>query len=305
MNKQNKIELLLHPKHLQANWMKLITETYQDNEDFQAAVQDADAWLSQDHWQSLEDLKATFLKYNNLEQYMLSLLCCFIKTLQRGAMPIISLLAMHHAKGLTKKQSMTINGELMCSLLLVPSIIVEPDSQGSYIMSTTVEVTGDLATQSALSMYMPPMIVKPETLEQNTDSPFRSIKKDHNILGYFNRHDLEVSLDVINTQNAIPLKLNQAVLAYKKPFHREVLTEREEALLEPDDCYELEKRNWETYLEQQEAIVKILPERFYLTTKADKRGRLYCQGYHLNYQGNQYDKALIDLKTSCSFEWED
>ena len=35
--------------------------------------------------------------------------------------------------------------------------------------------------------------------------------------------------------------------------------------------------------------------RFYLTHKYDKRGRTYCQGYHVSYQGNTYRKAILQL----------
>ena len=35
--------------------------------------------------------------------------------------------------------------------------------------------------------------------------------------------------------------------------------------------------------------------KFYFTHKVDKRGRLYCQGYHINYQSASYKKAMIEL----------
>jgi DNA-directed RNA polymerase len=35
--------------------------------------------------------------------------------------------------------------------------------------------------------------------------------------------------------------------------------------------------------------------RFWLTHKYDKRGRTYCQGYHVSYQGNDYNKACIEF----------
>jgi DNA-directed RNA polymerase len=35
--------------------------------------------------------------------------------------------------------------------------------------------------------------------------------------------------------------------------------------------------------------------RFYLTHRYDKRGRTYAQGYHVNTQGNCWNKAVIEL----------
>ena len=35
--------------------------------------------------------------------------------------------------------------------------------------------------------------------------------------------------------------------------------------------------------------------RFYLTHKVDKRGRIYAQGYHITTQGTAFKKAMIEL----------
>ena len=34
---------------------------------------------------------------------------------------------------------------------------------------------------------------------------------------------------------------------------------------------------------------------FYLTHRYDKRGRCYSQGYHINYQGNSWNKAVVEF----------
>ncbi len=34
---------------------------------------------------------------------------------------------------------------------------------------------------------------------------------------------------------------------------------------------------------------------FHMTHKYDKRGRTYSQGYHVNYQGNPWNKACIEF----------
>jgi DNA-directed RNA polymerase len=41
--------------------------------------------------------------------------------------------------------------------------------------------------------------------------------------------------------------------------------------------------------------LSIHTDGFYLTHKYDKRGRVYCQGYHINYQGAPWNKATIQL----------
>jgi DNA-directed RNA polymerase len=45
-------------------------------------------------------------------------------------------------------------------------------------------------------------------------------------------------------------------------------------------------------------VIGILEEygnEFYLTHRYDKRGRVYCQGYHISYQGNAWNKSVIEL----------
>ena len=36
-------------------------------------------------------------------------------------------------------------------------------------------------------------------------------------------------------------------------------------------------------------------DRFWLTHKYDKRGRTYCQGYHVSYQAADWNKACIQF----------
>ena len=36
-------------------------------------------------------------------------------------------------------------------------------------------------------------------------------------------------------------------------------------------------------------------DTFYLPHKYDKRGRTYCQGYHVSYQGAAWNKAVIEF----------
>jgi len=36
-------------------------------------------------------------------------------------------------------------------------------------------------------------------------------------------------------------------------------------------------------------------DRFWLTHKYDKRGRTYAQGYHVNPQGNDWNKACVEF----------
>ena len=50
------------------------------------------------------------------------------------------------------------------------------------------------------------------------------------------------------------------------------------------------------YDETAHTVMSILVNagnRFFLTHAYDKRGRTYAKGYHVNYQGNDWNKATI------------
>lgn len=41
--------------------------------------------------------------------------------------------------------------------------------------------------------------------------------------------------------------------------------------------------------------VRIHGNEFYLTHRYDTRGRTYSQGYHVNPQGNDWNKAIVEF----------
>jgi DNA-directed RNA polymerase len=86
---------------------------------------------------------------------------------------------------------------------------------------------------------------------------------------------------VINIQNKSPWRINQWVIDNCRD-------EKPEAMIQEE---------WDQFQEDTVELVTLLGtnRKIYLTHRVDKRGRLYCHGYHLNYQGNEYRRAMIDL----------
>jgi DNA-directed RNA polymerase len=69
---------------------------------------------------------------------------------------------------------------------------------------------------------------------------------------------------------------------------------------EDEDYKEYQKRvkQFEKYDRTAKDVMthlEIADNEFYLTHKYDKRGRIYCQGYHVNYQGTPWNKAVIQF----------
>jgi hypothetical protein len=122
-------------------------------------------------------------------------------------------------------------------------------------------------------------------VDHNRKSGYLSYN-DSLILGSGNHHEGDLCLDVINLQNNIPLKLNIEFLKEQEmlPNFKIVTPEQRE--------------QWEAFKHASHRIWLLIynqGNKFYLTNKVDKRGRLYSVGYHINTQGNQFQKAMVEL----------
>ena len=104
------------------------------------------------------------------------------------------------------------------------------------------------------------------------------------MLGKKNGHDGDLCLDVINKQNAIPLRLDLEFLT----------TVEEQPSFELDTPEKIQ--NWSVFKQQSYEIYRLLKDDpFYLTNRVDKRGRLYAQGYHVSTQATGFKKAMIEF----------
>ncbi len=62
--------------------------------------------------------------------------------------------------------------------------------------------------------------------------------------------------------------------------------------------FEKRKRAFEKYDRTAKDVMALLmqhSDRFWMTHRYDKRGRVYCQGYHVNYQGTPWNKAVVEF----------
>ena len=61
---------------------------------------------------------------------------------------------------------------------------------------------------------------------------------------------------------------------------------------------QMQQRNFARYRYNSLFTVKLCllnGNNFSLNHKYDKRGRTYCQGYHVNYQGTPWNKAVVEF----------
>jgi len=102
----------------------------------------------------------------------------------------------------------------------------------------------------------------------------------------FKKHSLDVCRDHIDKMNAIPFTLESRLIDLMVETPKD----------EPATQEELDQ--WNKFVDHSMAAyrhVLIQGNEFYLLHNHDTRGRCYCSGYFINYQGSSYKKAIVQL----------
>lgn len=134
-------------------------------------------------------------------------------------------------------------------------------------------------------IYILPMVTLPKQLVTNRQSPYLTFNESVFTGRGGNTHG-NLCLDVLNIQNRVPLSLDV-----------DFLTSVEETPNSPPETVE-QLNQWNHFKNQSYGAYKLLIQqgnRFYITNKWDKRGRMYAQGYHVSSQGTAFKKACIEF----------
>lgn len=136
-----------------------------------------------------------------------------------------------------------------------------------------------------------PMVIKPKKLRNNMDTGY--LKNHRSVILNNNHTDEDVCLDHLNRLNSIPLMLDMDTAYFIKNKWRNIDHKKEG---ESYDDYKARRKAFEKYNETTLWNMEMLSQisnKIYLTHSYDKRGRTYCNGYHINYQGNSWNKGVI------------
>lgn len=135
------------------------------------------------------------------------------------------------------------------------------------------------------STYLPPMVCEPSKLTSNYSSGYLT-NSDSVVLGAGNHHDGDMCLDLLNVINSIPLTLDTEFLCKVEEEPKNKLETRDQEV----QWMRFKKQSYRFY-----SMITSQGNKFYLTNKPDKRGRLYAQGYHISTAGTAFKKASIEL----------
>lgn len=151
------------------------------------------------------------------------------------------------------------------------------------------------AVQADLDRYQfpLPMVVHPLQVKDNRDTGYYLSR--NSLILRKNHHSEDICLDHINRVNDIKFVINPDTAYMVKNQWRNMDKPKQG---ESKSDFQRRVRAFDKYdRSSKDVIEKLLTygNEFWLTHKYDKRGRVYCQGYHVSYQSAPWNKAVIEL----------
>ena len=185
-----------------------------------------------------------------------------------------------------KTEAITTVAEITAVLCATDAFDIEKaNKMASLMVVSNIPLSERLVTFIEESQFLPPMVCEPLELTHNYSSGYLT-HNDSLILGTGNHHDGDICLDVLNTMNKVALKFDTEFLSQVE----------EEPTFDLDTQDKLDQRN--RFKEQSYMMYSLLASQgnqFYLNHKVDKRGRIYCHGYHISTQGTSFKKAMLEF----------
>lgn len=164
-------------------------------------------------------------------------------------------------------------------------------SLGIFIVRCTI--SNDVQEELDRFQYPLPMVVEPKKITNNKQSGY--LLNNKSIILKDNHHEDDVCLDHINRLNKIKFRINFDTARMVKNEWRN-LDKRKEGETQAD--FIKRKKAFEKYDSTARDVMEVLhkvSDTFHLTHSYDKRLRTYAQGYHVNYQGTAWNKAVIEF----------
>lgn len=156
-----------------------------------------------------------------------------------------------------------------------------------------IDITPDVQEELDRYQYPLPMILEPRKITNNEMTGYLTGRGS--VILKNNHHDDDVCLDHLNRVNQVKMKINHITALMIKNEWKNLDKPKED---EEFKDYQKRVKQFEKYDRTAKDVMthlEIADNEFYLTHKYDKRGRIYCQGYHVNYQGTPWNKAVIEF----------
>ena len=162
------------------------------------------------------------------------------------------------------------------------------------LLITVAQIGSELQDEIDKYQYPLPMVVPPEVIKKNTSNGYR-IHNHGSVILKNNHHTDDVCLDHLNRANKTKLSINHEVMSMIKNKWKNLDKPKDD---ETVDEYRKRVKAFEKYDRSSRDVMKLLlseGNELYLTHRYDKRGRTYCAGYQVNYQGTPWCKSVVEF----------
>lgn len=166
-------------------------------------------------------------------------------------------------------------------------------SHGLKLFIVKFTISADVQEELDRYQFPLPMVVPPKHIKHNMETGYYT--SGGSIILKKNHHGDDVCLDHLNRCNKMQFKISHRVVDMVQNQWRNLDKPKSG---ETKDDFLKRKRAFDKYDRTcKEVIAKVteVSDTFHLTHRPDKRGRTYCQGYHVTYQGAPWNKAAIEF----------
>lgn len=272
--------------HIDRYLDRAIRENPESEAKVQAGVTLLQDWLSQTYYPS-KDARLEQIKDLDLESLVREIFIGIAYCQEPQLFTAVTAQLASRLHMSDKAEAITTIAEIVAVLCQTDAFdIIKAHASASLMVQSRLPLPAQLIEFIEHSEVLPPMVCEPRRLTHNRSSAHLTVSGDSLILGKGNHHEGDICLDVLNICNRVALRLDTTFLT----------TVEEEPTCELDTPEKL--RMWEKFKKQSYRFYDLMVaqgNRFYLTHKVDKRGRIYAQGYHITSQGTSFKKASLEL----------
>lgn len=165
----------------------------------------------------------------------------------------------------------------------------------SKTLIVKLDVTQDVREELDRFQYPLPMVVEPDGLRNNRDTGYLTVRGT--VMSGAGKHtNDDLCLDHLNAMNRVPLRINNKTAQMVDNQWADLDRRKED---ETQEKFEKRVAAFKKYSRTVDDVMEQLSVasdgEMWITHKVDFRGRTYCQGYHVNPQGNEWNKAVIEF----------
>lgn len=154
-------------------------------------------------------------------------------------------------------------------------------------------ISDDVQAEIDRFQFPLPMLVQPIKLTDNKDSGYLTFKSS--VILKDNHTDDDICLDHLNRMNQVKMCLDlETAHMVKNQWKNLDRVKPGETKMD----YDKRVKAFAKYDKDSKRVMELIDtegDGFYLTHRFDKRGRTYSSGHHVNYQGNPWNKAVIQF----------